>query len=96
MIEYLTQFDPKSVSIGIVIFSIILAILMRRVLKVVGNFAANTKTQVDEIILGNIRAPIQVLIVTFGFFFAVKYSHLRLLLEQLPFFRYFQFYGLLQ
>ena len=74
MIEYLSQFDPNSVSIGIIIFSIILAILVRRGLKVVGNFAANTKTQVDEIILGNIRAPIQVLIVTFGFFFAVKYS----------------------
>jgi small-conductance mechanosensitive channel len=74
MLEYLSQFDPKIVAIGIVVASIILAILMRRVLKIVSKFTAKTKTQIDEIVLENIRSPIQVLIITFGFFFAVKYS----------------------
>ncbi|RZD30405.1 MAG: hypothetical protein CXT77_04700 [uncultured DHVE6 group euryarchaeote] len=74
MLEYLSQFDSNSVSISIIIISIIFAILMRRVLKIVAKFTAKTKTKVDEIILENIRSPIQVLIITFGFFFAVKYS----------------------
>jgi MscS family membrane protein len=73
MLEYLSKFDPNAVSIGIIIISIILAILMRRVLKIVSKFTAKTKTKIDEIVLENIRSPIQVLIITFGFFFAVKY-----------------------
>jgi len=73
MLEYLSQFDPNAVSIGIIIISIIFAILMRRVLKIVSKFTAKTKTKIDEIVLENIRSPIQVLIITFGFFFAVKY-----------------------
>ena len=73
MLEYLSQFDPKIVAISIVAASFILAILARRFLKIVGNLTAKTKTQIDEIVLKNISLPIQVLIVTFGLFFAVKY-----------------------
>ena len=73
MLEYLSQFDSRYVAIGIVIASFVIAFLVRRVLKIVGNLAAKTKTQIDEIVLKNISLPIQVLIVTFGLFFAVKY-----------------------
>lgn len=73
MFESLSQFDPKSVAIGIVAASFILAILARKFLKIVGNLASKTKTQIDEIVLRNISLPIQALIVTFGSFFAVKY-----------------------
>ena len=73
MFEYLSQFDSKSVAVGIIITSIVLAILMRRALKIIGTFAAKTKTKIDEIVIENIRLPLQVLIITFGFFFAVEY-----------------------
>ncbi len=73
MFESLSQFDPKSVAIGISIASIVVALLMRRVLKMVSVFTSNTKTKIDEILLENVRLPIQVLIITFGFFLAVKY-----------------------
>jgi small-conductance mechanosensitive channel len=73
MIEYLSQFDSGYVAIGIVIASFIIAFLVRRILKIIGNLASKTKTQIDEIVLRNISFPIQVLIVTFGSFFAVKY-----------------------
>ena len=36
MFESLSQFDPKSVAIGIIITSIVVALLMRRVLKIIG------------------------------------------------------------
>jgi small-conductance mechanosensitive channel len=73
MFESLSQFDPKSVAIGISIASIVVALLMQRVLKMVSVFTSNTKTKIDEILLANVRLPIQVLIITFGFFLAVKY-----------------------
>ncbi len=73
MFESLNQFDPKSVAIGISITSIIIALLMRRVLKVISVFTSNTKTKIDEILVKNIRLPIQILIITFGFFLAVKF-----------------------
>jgi len=75
MLEYLSQFDPRYVAIGIVIASFVIALLVRRVLKIIGNLASKTKTQIDEIVLRNIGLPIQVLIITFGSFFAVKYYH---------------------
>ena len=73
MLEYLSQFDSGYVAIGIVIASFVIAFLVRRVLKLIGTFTAKTKTQIDEIVLKNISLPIQLLIVTFGSFFAVKY-----------------------
>ncbi len=73
MFESLSQFDPKSVAIGIGIASIVVALLMHRVLKIVTVFASNTKTKIDGILIENVRLPIQVLIIAFGFFLAVKY-----------------------
>lgn len=66
--------NPYVVSIGIVIGSVILAVFARRILGVLGKITKKTRTKLDEIILDYVRFPIQILILSFGLFFAIQYT----------------------
>ncbi len=75
--------NPYVISLGIIIGSIILSLLTRRILKVASVFTAKTRTKLDNFIIEHIKRPIQLLILTLGLFFAIKYVGWEITLGQI-------------
>jgi len=61
------------VSFIIVLITLFLAAVTKKILKIGGRISSNTKTKIDEIILAHIGRPIQIIVLTFGLFFAIRY-----------------------